>query len=392
MKTPVQPFLRFAFVVSLVLGIAVCGDSPTDADRTDVDEPADVDEPTGPYAVITTFVGTGQAGKGDEGVGPLETQLYLPQDLTFGPDGLPYILDWNNHRVRVLDNGVMRTVIGTGELGDSPAGVALEVGLNHPTHVSFDPLGRLVLSAWHNSKIMRVDFTTGQIEPIVGNGTRLFRGDGGRAIDAWVNLPTATSFDAAGRMYISDQENQRIHMVDTNGIITTVVGTGVPGFSGDGGPAVEAQIFAPVGQAARPTSRIAVDSEGNLYLADTSNNRIRKIDTDGIINTVAGNGVAAFSGDGGLATEASLNFPIDIAIDAEGNLFIADHSNSCIRKVDTSGNITTFAGQCGNPGYEGDGGHPTEARLDRPYGIAFDSEGNFYIADTHNHRIRVIRR
>jgi hypothetical protein len=239
---------------------------------------------------------------------------------------------------------------------------------------------------------MRVDFTTGQIEPTVGDGTRMFRGDGGPAIDAWVNLPTATAFDAAGRMYISDQENQRIRMVDTNGIISTVVGTGVPGFSGDGGPAVAAQIFAPVGQAAAPTSHIEIDSEGNLYLADTSNNRIRKIDTDGIINTVAGNGVAAFSGDGGLATEASLNFPIDIAIDAEGNLFIADHSNSCIRKVDTSGNITTFAGQCGNPGYEGDGGDPTGAKLDRPYGIAFDSEGNFYIADTHNHRIRVIRR
>jgi hypothetical protein len=237
-----------------------------------------------------------------------------------------------------------------------------------------------------------MDLATGLIAPIVGDGTRSFGGDGGPAIDALVDLPTATAFDAAGRMYISDQENQRIRMVDTNGIISTVVGTGVPGFSGDGGPAVAAQIFAPVGQAAAPTSHIEIDSEGNLYLADTSNNRIRKIDTDGIINTVAGNGVAAFSGDGGLATEASLNFPIDIAIDAEGNLFIADHSNSCIRKVDTSGNITTFAGQCGNPGYEGDGGDPTGAKLDRPYGIAFDSEGNFYIADTHNHRIRVIRR
>jgi hypothetical protein len=380
MRTLLQPFVRFVFVISLILGMAVCGDSPTS-----------VEDPV-PYAVITTFVGTGEAGRGDEGVGPLETPLYLPQDLTFGPDGLPYILDWNNHRVRVLDQGIMRTVVGTGELGDAPAGQALEVGLNHPTHVSFDPLGRLILSAWHNSKVLRMDFTTGQIEPIIGDGTRLYGGDGGPAIDAWVNLPVATAFDAAGRMYISDQENQRIRMVDNDDIITTVVGTGVPGFSGDGGPATAAQIFAPVGQAAAPTSRIAIDSNGNLYLADTANNRVRKVDTNGIINTVAGNGDPGSSGDGGLATEASLLMPIDIAIDEEGNLFIADTFNSCIRKVDTNGNITTFAGQCGNRGYEGDGGHPTEARLDRPYGIAFDSEGDFYVADTHNHRIRVVRK
>ena len=156
-------FVRFAFVISLILGIAACGEDGS---------PTDVDEPEGPYAVISTLIGTGEAGRGAEGVGPLQTQLYLPQDLTFGPDGLPYILDWNNHRVRVLDGGVMRTVIGTGELGDAPAGQALEIGLNHPTHISFDPLGRLILSAWHNSMILRMDFATGHIEPIVGDGTR----------------------------------------------------------------------------------------------------------------------------------------------------------------------------------------------------------------------------
>lgn len=379
MKT-LLAFVQFAFFISLILGMTACGG---DGSPTDV-------EPEGPYAVITTLIGNGEAGRGAEGVGPLQTQLYLPQDLTFGPDGLPYILDWNNHRVRVLDGGVMRTVIGTGELGDAPAGQALEIGLNHPTHISFDPLGRLILSAWHNSMILRMDFATGHIEPIVGDGTRLYRGDGGPPVEAWVNLPVATAFDAAGRMYISDQENQRIRMVDNNDIITTVAGTGQPGFSGDGGLAVDAQIFAPVGQAAAPTSRIAIDSDGNLYLADTANNRIRKIDTGGIISTVAGNGAAGFSGEGGLATEAALSFPIDIDIDDEGNLFIADTFNSCIRKVDTNGNITTFAGRCGISGYDGDDGPPEEARLDRPYGIAFDIDGNLYIADTHNHRIRIV--
>lgn len=381
MKTLLQTLGRGCWASVLTLALAVCGSdqSPTSGGN-------------GPYSVITTFLGTGEAGLGPEGVGPLQTLLYLPQDLTFGPDGLPYILDWNNHRVRVLDQGVVHTLIGTGELGDAPAGPALEVKLNHPTHISFDPLGRLILSAWHNSKIMRMDLTTGFIEPICGDGTRAFRGDGGPAIDAWINLPVATAFDTQGRMYISDQENQRVRRVDNNGIITTAVGTGQPGFSGDGGPASSAEIFSPVGQAAPPTSRIAMDRLGNLYLADTANNRIRKIDPNGIITTVAGSGVEGFGGDGGPATQASLHWPCDVDIDADGNVYIADTFNSCIRKVDTNGIITTFAGQGDKPGFEGDGGHPAKAKLDRPYGIAFDSQGNFYIADTHNHRIRVIQK
>jgi DNA-binding beta-propeller fold protein YncE len=149
-------------------------------------------------------------------------------------------------------------------------------------------------------------------------------------------------------------------------------------------------IYSPVGQAAPPTSRIAMDSRGNLYLADTGNHRIRKIDPNGIITTVAGNGSADFSGDGGPATAAALRFPTDVDVDSEGNVYIADTFNSCIRKVDTQGIITTFAGKGDEPGFEGDGGSRLAAKLDRPYGIAFDSKGNFYIADTHNHRIRVI--
>ena len=348
------------------------------------------EEPREVYASIATFAGTGEPGKGTEGAGLLETELYLPQDLTLGPDGRFYILDWNNHRIRVVDNGVVRTLIGSGELGDAPAGPALEVSLNHPTHVSFDPQGRLIVSAWHNSMVLRYDFDTGHIEPIVGDGSRAFGGDGGPASEAWVDLPSATAFDPAGRMYISDQENQRIRMVDLNGIITTVVGTGEPGFSGDGGPASGAQIYAPVGQSAPPTSRIAIDTHGDLYLADTFNNRIRKVDTNGIVTTVAGSGERGFSGDGGPAIEAALFWPCDVAVDAEGNLFIADTFNHCIRKVDTNGIIATLAGLGGTYGNEGDGDHPRQAKFKRPYGIELDKEGNLYIADTHNHRIRVV--
>lgn len=179
-------------------------------------------------------------------------------------------------------------------------------------------------------------------------------------------------------------------MVDTDGIISTVVGTGVAGFSGDGGPATAANIKGSIGQNAFPSSKLALDAQGNLYLADTQNNRIRRVDVNGIITTVAGNGVYGFSGDDGPATSASLRWPTDVAVGPDGNLYIADTFNHCVRKVDKDGTITTFAGQGTIQGFAGDGGAPADAILFRPYGIAFDSAGNFYIADTHNHRIRVV--
>ncbi len=366
------------------------------------------------YSFITTVVGTGQAGLGGEGVPPLDSELYLPMDMTIGPDDRLYLLDWNNHRVRVVDGGLIWTFIGTGELGSAPPGPALQIGLNHPTHISFDPQGRLVMSAWHNSKILRYDPGTGYIQPICGTGAREYGGDGGQAVSASVNLPSSTAFDPAGRMYISDQASQRIRMVDLNGIITTIAGNGDPGFGGDGGPASNAQLYAPTGQSAQPTSRIATDWFGNIYVADTLNNRIRRIDAEtGIITTIAGfklfdeeiqtgdieieshqlsslSEQVEYSGEGTLATEASLGWPCDVAVDLEGNVFIADTFNHCVRMVDTNNIITTVAGNCGEIGYGGDGGHPREAKLNRPYGVALDREGNLYIADTHNNRIRIV--
>jgi len=367
----------------MVVGVLACSsktESPTVSQEPEPD----------PYATIKTFVGDGTAARGGENEDPLVTQLYLPQDITFGPNGLPYVVDWNNHRIRVIENGLIRTLIGTGELGDAPAGQALQIGLNHPTNVAFDLQGNLILAAWHNSKIMRMNLSTGYIEPICGDGTRDFRGDGGMADTAWLDIPSATVCDPQGRMYIADQANQRIRMVDTNGIITTVVGKGSPGFLGDGGPAVDALISGSRGQSAFPSSKIALDKEGNLYLADTRNHRIRMVSVYGIITTVAGNGILGFAGDGGPAKAASLNSPTDVVVDSEGNIYIADTFNSCIRKVNTDGIISTFAGQGGVMGYGGDGGAPNEATLDLPYGVALDNAENLYIADTHNHRIRVI--
>ena len=389
--------------LALLLILSACGDTPTG--------------PSIPYGRIETFAGTGDAGKGPEEAPLLQALFYLPQDLTYGPDGRLYILDWNNHRVRVTTTSVLTqtrqrhpryrsrvakdnvtTLIGTGELGDAPAGRAREIGLNHPTHISFDPLGRLILTAWHNSMILRYDFATDYIEPICGTGERTYSGDGGPAGQATVNLPSATAFDPLGRMYISDQENQRIRMVDTDGTIYTVVGTGDPGFSGDGGPAAQARIYAPIGQAAPPTSRIATDEFGNLYLADTFNNRIRKVDyATGIITTIAGNGVLSFMtsaerDEGAAALDVSLNWPCDVAIDSEGRVFFADTFNHCVSYIDLDGALYTAAGQCGKSGDMGDGGPPQAALLNRPYGIELDPDDNLYIADTRNHRIRIVRK
>ena len=393
------------YLAFLLIALSACGDAPTG--------------PSIPYGRIETFAGTGDAGKGPEKAPLLQALFYLPQDLTYGPDGRLYILDWNNHRVRVATKASVTTqtrqrhpryrsrvvakdsvttLIGTGELGDAPAGRAREIGLNHPTHISFDPLGRLILTAWHNSMILRYDFATDYIEPICGTGERTYSGDGGPAALATINLPSATAFDPLGRMYISDQENQRIRMVDTDGTIHTVVGTGDPGFFGDGGPADQARIYAPIGQAAPPTSRIATDEFGNLYLADTFNNRIRKIDyATGIITTIAGNGVLSFMtsaerDEGAAAIDVSLNWPCDVAIDSEGRVFIADTFNHCVSYIDLDGALYTVAGQCGKSGDMGDGGHPQSALLNRPYGIELDPDDNLYIADTRNHRIRLVRK
>ncbi|MBT7417479.1 MAG: hypothetical protein HN780_03060, partial [Gemmatimonadetes bacterium] len=347
---------------------------------------------------IETYAGTGEAGKGPDNAALRKATFYLPLDLTFGPDERPYILDWNNHRIRVVTQGRVSTLIGNGELGDAPAGPAREIGLNHPTHISFDPQGRLLLSAWHNSMILRYDFASDYIQPVCGTGERAYGGDDGPAELALVNLPSSTAFDPVGRMYISDQENQRIRRVGLDGTITTVVGNGTPGFSGDGGQATHAQIYAPVGQAAPPTSRIAIDEYGTLYIADTFNNRIRKVDAHtGIITTIAGSGTfppmpRGAADEGANALDVSLYWPCDIAIDSEGRVFFADTFNHCVRKIDLDGTLTTVAGQCGKSGDEGDRGHPQSALLSRPYGIALNANDDLYIADTRNHRIRRVRK
>jgi sugar lactone lactonase YvrE len=221
--------------------------------------------------------------------------------------------------------------------------------------------------------------TTGIINTIAGTGTSGFSGDGGPATAARLRAPRTMAADGAGNVYIIDTENNRARKIDTSGRITTIAGTGTAGFSGDGGPATSAQLNTPHG--------IAVDSAGNVYIADPPNQRIRKVDTTGRITTVAGNGNQGYNGDGIPATSARLNYPKGVEIGPDGLLYIADNNNHRVRKVDASGVIRTVAGT-GTAGLSGDGGPATAARLNEPRNIAFGPDGSMYIVDQVNDRIR----
>lgn len=235
-----------------------------------------------------------------------------------------------------------------------------------------------------SSAVVQQVFTINAIEGIIttvaGNGKQGYNGDGIQATIAWMN-PFGVAADKQGGFYIADTANHRIRMVNPQGVISTVAGDGTGGYSGDGGPATSAELNEPFS--------IAVDGNGNLYIADYQDHRIREVTPDGTISTVAGNGTAGYSGDGGPATSAELFYPSGVATDASGDLYIADTGNDRIRKVTPAGVITTVAGN-GDPGYSGDGGAATAAELWNPLGVAVDNNGNLYIADNYNQCIRKV--
>ena len=275
------------------------------------------------------------------------------------------------------------TIAGTGEFGFSgDGGPAVEAELYDPFGVAVDSAGNVYIADSRNHRIRKVD-STGTITTIAGTGEFGFSGDGGPAVEAELRRPYGVAVDSAGNVYIADSSDHRIRKVDSTGTITTIAGTGAFGFSGDGGPAVEAELRSPGG--------VAVDSAGNVYIADVNDHRIRKVDSTGTITTIAGTGEFGFSGDGGPAVEAELRRPRGVAVDSAGNVYIADSSDHRIRKVDSTGTITTIAGT-GEFGFVStdDGGPAAAARLAFPYGVAVDSAGNLYIADAANRRIRKI--
>ena len=328
---------------------------------------------------ITTIAGTGESGFRGDGGPAAEAQLSDPTGVAMDGAGNLYIADTENQRIRKVDSmGTITTIAGTGERGDG--GPAAEAQLSDPFGVAVDGAGNLYIAERDNQRIRKVD-SAGTITTIAGTGVLSFGGDGGPAAEAQLSDPTGVAVDGAGNLYIADLGNQRIRKVDSMGTITTIAGTGVHGSSGDGGPAVAAQLYNPHG--------VAVDGAGNLYIADRRNQRIRKVDTTGTITTIAGTGEYGFSGDGGPAAEAKIGDPTGVAMDGAGNLYIANAENQRIRKVDSSGIITTIAGT-GVFGFGGDGGPAVEAQLGSPSGVAVDGAGNLYIADSFNVRIRKV--
>jgi len=331
---------------------------------------------------ITTIAGDGTAGfSGDSGPAT-SAQLNAPVGVAVDAAGNLFIADKENHRIRKVDTaGVITTIAGDGTAGFSGDGsAATSAQLNRPYGVAVDAAGNLFIAELNNNRIRKVD-TAGIITTVAGDGTAAYGGDNGAATAAQLFVPLGVAVDAAGNLFIAGTGSQRIRKVDTAGIITTVAGDGTAGFSGDGSAATSAQLNAPVG--------VAVDAAGNLFIVDKDNQRIRKVDTAGVITTIAGDGTQGSSGDGGLATAAQLNDPNGVAVDAAGNLFIADYRNERIRKVDTAGIITTIAGD-GTSGFSGDDGAATAAQLNRPIGVGVDVAGNLFIADKDNSRIRKV--
>ena len=279
------------------------------------------------------------------------------------------------------------TLAGTfgspGYAGDT--GYANAALLNFPTAVALDASGNVYIADSANNVIREVTVSNGAIITLVGNGTPGFGGDGGPATAATLDDPAGLAVDSAGNVYIADCFNERIreYLYFSGGTVSTLAGNGTPAYSGDNGPAANSQLFSPEG--------LAVDSAGNLYIADSQNYRVRKISAKGVITTVAGNGTPGYSGDNGPATSAQLRAVYSVAVDSAGNLYIADTDNNVIRKVTASnGVITTVVGTGGKSGYTGDNGPAASARLYGPTSVAVDSAGNLYIADLFNNAIRKV--
>jgi uncharacterized protein (TIGR03437 family) len=273
---------------------------------------------------------------------------------------------------------IVTIVAGGNPSATGDGGLATNASLTEPTAVAFDSLGNLYIADYMDNRIRKVD-TKGIITTVAGNGTADSTGDGGPAVSAAIHLPWGVAVDGQGNVYFTERINNRVRRVDPSGIITTVAGTGIAGFSGDGGPATKAQIYNPFG--------LATDNAGNLYIADSVNKRIRMVSPDGIIHTVAGNGSPNSSGDGQLATAAAISTPTAVAVDNAGNIFIA--AANSIRKVNTAGIISTVAGS-GGAGATGDGGPATSATMQAPQGVIVDSAGQIFIGDTSNNRVREV--
>jgi sugar lactone lactonase YvrE len=333
-----------------------------------------------PAGVTTLIAGNGIPGYAGDGGPALSAQLYFPEGVAVDASGNLYIADSANRRIRkVSPAGTITTVAGNGNCcgftGDGGSALSAQIGT--PYGIAVDASGNLFFTDISNSVIRKVT-PSGTIATVAGNGTYGYLGDGGLAASAEFREPFGLTVDSSGNLYVADTYNERIRRVTPDGTVTTIAGSGNCCYGGDGGPAVGALMSVPTG--------VARDSAGNLYIADSGNNRIRKVTTAGVISTVAGTAFSGYAGDGGAANNARLATPQGIAIDVGGNLYISDSANARIRSVSSgNGTIATLVG-----GATGDGGPGIFAWLNQPSGVARDNAGNTYVADTGNHRVRKV--
>jgi hypothetical protein len=302
--------------------------------------------------------------------------------------GNVYVADWvNNLILNITPAGIVTTVAGggapqgTGFSGDS--GSATSAELNSPADVASDSAGNLFIADQNNNRIRRV--FGGSITTMAGNGGADFSGDSLSALNASIGTPTAVAVDRIGNVYFAVQSQHRIRKVTTTDLVLTITGTGMAGYSGDNGPASQAAINSP--------ARLAVDSSGNLYFADSGNFRVRKVTPTGIITTVAGDGtldVSTASGGAGQALATSIGIPFGVALDGLGNLYISSLNTALVRKVTPGGLISTIAGT-GMPGFSGDGGFATLANFGSNAALAADASGNVIVADLNNQRVRKLQ-
>jgi sugar lactone lactonase YvrE len=332
---------------------------------------------------ICTFAGNGIAGYSGDGGSALQAQIYNPFGFAIDHSGNVYFADVLNHVIRKVDaSGIITTFAGTagvaGYGGDG--GPATSCQLYKPYGMAFDAAGNMFIADCNNNRIRKIS-PGGIITTIAGTGATGFSGDGGPAVTAILESPRGITVDANGNIYFADNWNLRIRRISTSGIITTVAGNGTFGYSGDGGPAINAQLKAGYG--------VCFDHAGNLYISDILSQTIRMVDVNEIIRTVAGDGNVGYSGDGGPATMANLNYPYGVFVDQANNIYIPDTYNNVVRMVDNTGIITTICGD-GTQSSTGDGGPAIYATLNQPAAIIQDASGHLYISEIIGQRVRII--
>jgi DNA-binding CsgD family transcriptional regulator/sugar lactone lactonase YvrE len=345
---------------------------------------------------IETFVGTGIASVSPDNDLARSTNLIGPSGVAVDDAGHVYFADGN--RIRMVDQGGrVQTVAGTGTPGFAgDNGPALQASLSiDPTPgevvgLVVDPKGNIFFSDTGNDRVREITASDHKIITVAGSGAPGHSfvarspddvGDGRAGVSALLAQPRGLAVDRLGDLLIADTGDNRVRKLDSTGLISTFAGDGTPGWSGDGGPADLAQLSAPEG--------IALDAQDDLFIADTANGRIRRV-SSGVITTFAGNGTSGFSGDGLPATKAEFIVPLGLAVDSRGNLYIADAGNNRVRRIDLAGVITTIAGS-GEVGYSGDSHTATSAKLNLPAALAIDHSDDLYVADSGNNRMRLVR-